>query len=85
MADLFWDRLLENILIEENWEKVLVCECPYLHRQLGLFLAVYVEKNLSNIQAKLKKRKVDLEDPTPLLHKSILDALRDKQKSIKEL
>ena len=34
LAGLLWERTLENVVIEEGWEKVPGEECLYLHRNL---------------------------------------------------
>ena len=40
---LSWERQFEEILLEHGWEKVPTWECLFVHRELELFLSVYVD------------------------------------------
>ena len=42
LAGLFWERQFEEVVLELGWEKVRICECPFVHRQQVLFLSLYV-------------------------------------------
>ena len=33
VAGLLWERKLEEVHLEQNWEKVPTCECLYVHRK----------------------------------------------------
>ena len=42
-AGLFWERQVEEVLLELGWEKVPNWECLFVHRKQGRFLSVYVD------------------------------------------
>ena len=43
LAGLLWERQFEKILLKHDWEKIPNWECLFVHREKGLFLAVYVD------------------------------------------
>ena len=43
LAGLLWERQFEKILLKHGWEKIPNWECPFVHREKGLFLSVYVD------------------------------------------
>ena len=43
VAGLLWEGRLEEVLLQERWEKVPSWECLHVHRQAQLFLSVYVD------------------------------------------
>ena len=43
LAGLLWERQFEKILLKHGWEKIPCWECPFVHREKGLFLSVYVD------------------------------------------
>ena len=62
------------MLLKYGWEKVSNCECFFVHRQIGLFLSVYVDDiklagKKQNIDPmwKLLNKEVDLGEPTSFL------------------
>ena len=44
LAGLLWERQFEKVLLKYGWEKVPNCECLFVNRGKGLFLAVYVDE-----------------------------------------
>ena len=40
---LLWERQFEKILLKHGWEKIPNWECLFVHREIGLFLSVYVD------------------------------------------
>ena len=45
LAGLLWERQFEEVLLELGWEKGPNWECPYVRRNQGLSLSVYVDDN----------------------------------------
>ena len=43
LAGLLWERQFEKIPLNYGWEKVYNWECPFVHREKGWFLSVYVD------------------------------------------
>ena len=46
LAGLSWERQVEKILLQHDWEKVSNWECLFMHRQKGLFLSIYVDDKI---------------------------------------
>ena len=74
LAGLLWERQFENILLKHGWEKIPNWECPFVHRQKGLFLSVYVNdikltgrQQISDPMWKVLNKEVDLGEPTSFL------------------
>ena len=74
LAGLSWERQSETILLKYGWEKVSNWECLFVHRQIGLFLSVYVDDiklagKKQNIDPmwKVLDKEVDLGEPTSFL------------------
>ena len=74
LAGLLWERQFEKVLLKHGREKFPNWECPFVHREKGLFLSVYVDDiNLAgqkpNIDPmwKLLSKEVDLGEPTSFL------------------
>ena len=55
LAGLLWGRQCEKILSKYGWEKVSNWECLFVHREIGLFLSVYVD----DIKLAGKKQNID--------------------------
>ena len=71
LAGLLLERQFEKILLQHGWEKVSNWECPFVHREIELFLSVYVDDiklagKKQNIDPmwKLLNNEVDLGEPT---------------------
>ena len=43
LAGLLWFKFAEKIILEAGFEKVIVWECLYYHREKKLFLSIYVD------------------------------------------
>ena len=65
LAVLFWERQFEIILLKHGWEKIQNWECLFVHREKGLFLAVYVD------DIKLAGKKQNLDPMWKVLNKEI--------------
>ena len=83
LAGLLWERQFEKILLKYGWEKVPNRECLFVHREIGLFLSVYVDdiklagkkQNLDPMW-KLLNKEVDLGEPTSFLDHVYLGCTR---------
>ena len=65
LAGLLWERQFEKILLKHGWEKIPNCECLFVHREIGLFLSVYVD------DIKLAGKKQNLDPMWKLLNKDV--------------
>ena len=43
LAGLLWEMQFGKILLKHGCEKVSKRECSFVHREIGLFLSVYVD------------------------------------------
>ena len=43
MAGVPWEITLEEVLLQEDWERVPSVKCIYFHRQGELFLSLHVD------------------------------------------
>ena len=72
LAGLLWERQFEKILLKHGWEKIPNWECLFVHREIGLFLSVYVDdiklagKNIDPM-LKVLNEEIDLGEPTSFL------------------
>ena len=72
LAGLFWEKYSEKQLFKEGFQKCKGWECLYVHKEMKLFLSVYVDdykmagkaENVSKMWERLGKR-FDLEPPVP--------------------
>ena len=85
LASLLWERNVEEVTVEKEWEKVPTWECLLLHKKLGLFLSVFVgdipmvgKKQNIDCMWKTLQKKIYLEDPTPSFSVFRLHAKRGK-------
>ena len=53
LAGLVWERRFEKVLLKHGWEKIPNWECPFVHREKGLFFSVYVDD-----KKRLKRNKI---------------------------
>ena len=72
LAGLLWERNVEEVTVEQEWEKVPTWDCLYVQKKLGLFLSVYLEdiKMVGKKQQivrtwKTLQKEIDFEDSTP--------------------
>ena len=74
LAGLLWRRQFEEVPLGLGWEKELNWESPFVHREKGLFLSVYVDdiklagkKHNIDPMWKVLNKEVDLGEPTSFL------------------
>ena len=93
LAGLFWERELDKILLEHDWEKVPYWEYLFAHREKGLFLSMYVDdfknwlernKNIDPMWNVLYKQ-VDLGEPTSFLDHVYLGCTQGQCETSKDI
>ena len=87
LAGLLWERQFEKVLLKYGWEKVSNWQCFFVHREIGLFLYVFVDdiklagkKQNMNPMWKVPNKEVDLGEPTSFLDHVYLGVLKDNVK-----
>ena len=73
LAGLYWEKHCQKSIFGAGFEKVRGWECLYVHRQMKLFLSVYVDdfkmagnKDNLNKMWKILQKTLDLEPPVPM-------------------
>ena len=85
-AGLLWERRMEEVLLQEGWEKVHSWECLYVHRQSSTLL-ISVCRRQKNGWTKTSlaptwltsEENIDCQEPTHSLIKFMYDARNLKQ------
>ena len=83
---------MEEITLQEDWEQVPSGECLYVHQHALHFLPVFVnDEKMAGRKTQLRpcevqlKKKIELEEPTPLIARVVTQWNRARNKGLARL